>query len=810
MSDRDLPSSYDGDQWVNRADSGSRTVVIQEAAASEAAEPSPSAIWELVLRRKLTVVLTAAVAVILALVLTLLSDSVYQSRATFLLEQPGRGGGSALAMLDRVGQAASTETEIELLGSRRVVEPVVEKLGLHVWARTPDGVHRPDEILPYFDADRGAEPGVYRLRAEGNRVVVRWGDTAEQEQVVRASFGEVVNVNGLTFQIPPAREPFGDLALEVGPFRSAVQGIRGAIAAGGTLQNADVIFLTCSWNTPEMAHQLCEEVSASYLSLRDSLQRDEAEVAAGFLNEQLEEVRGRLTAAEDSLRRYRERVAAVSLRQQASMEVQEFASIRAQRDQLVAERNALRNMIERTTAEEGGSESFRHLASFPTFIRSRHEMFSSHISSLVTLENRRSELAVTRTEHSPELAAVNQRIRQIEGEVQSLIRSHEGALTAQISSLEEALENASRHMARIPRQEVELARLERQVELLTDLYSFLHTRLREAEVARAVTLPSVRIIDNASWPSGPSGPRMKRNLGLGGFLGLGLGLLLAFYREHTDSRIRGSVDLERRTGVPVLAMIPQLRRSVKDVLASRRGRLGSGDVRNGSRVPASVRDRTATLEAFQSLAVELEFVNERLLGGKQLRFVAVTSPGRGDGKTFTSCNLALTKARQGRRALLIDGDLRAARTSSLFGLSDQAGLRDLLSGRSSREEALQEIDVPAPGSLHVLPVGRANGSPDGKEAPLRLDSAELQALFETLSEEFEMVILDTPPLNVISDAAKLSALSDGVLVVVRGGRTEAAALQLTLKRLERARANVAGIILNGVELPTYYYTEYGT
>jgi tyrosine-protein kinase Etk/Wzc len=376
------------------------------------------------------------------------------------------------------------------------------------------------------------------------------------------------------------------------------------------------------------------------------------------------------------------------------------------------------------------------------------------------------------------------RVTEIEGELRARALSYEEGLAARSRSLNAALAASSRQLSVIPAEQLQLARMERSRGSLESLFQTLTTRQKEAEIAAAVDLPSVSVVDFASRPDGPSSPKLPMNLGLGLVLGLAFGFGVSLVREHADTRIHGREELEEQTKLPIISIIPSLGK-VRPAL----------DGRAAGRLPRlQGEDAEIAGEAFRSLGVDLRLII-RGSGGDGLQTLAITSAGPGEGKTFTSCNLALMRAADGYRTLLIDADLRANGVGRALSLDRaRAGLGDYLAGTATLSQALVEV-----GPLSVLPAGRPATRPAGL-----LERPRFGELLAEVRKRFDLVILDTPPLNVLADAASVSALVDGLVLVVRGGVTERDALALTLQRLERTGGHTLGIVLNDVRLPTRY------
>ena len=747
-------------------------------------------------RRRWSIVVGFVAVMAVVAALTWLLPERFESSASFLVEPPsGQNDTEALNILQRMDRVQNTETEATLLQGRRVIEPVVERLHLQVRLEGAEDETALDSLFPDFEAGRQAKAGTYLLRWSGGALQAVDEDLGGV--LATAQPGERISFAGIGFHVPNAPAAGVD-KLAVLPFEQAVDRARRRISAKPAEEQANLVRLTCDGPSAVTAQDLCRGVSDSYLALRSELQTAEASAAADFLEGQVVQVHARLATAEDSLQAYEERRRAVALQDRATEEVRQYADLRAQREQLAAEHDALASLIEEIRGGDAGPSAYRQLASFPTFLKNQNNVVATLVETLVELENRRSDLAVKRKTANPELAALDARIEQIDDQLLSVATSYERSLAAQIRSLGQALDNHGKELATIPVQEVAVSRLRRQVDVLEKLYRFLQTRLQEAQVAKAVKLPNVRIVDRASLPYHPSFPNLPLNLAIGVVLGLGTGLLGALWREHADDRLRGRQEVED-SGIPVLTMVPRVRGPVAQVVGAEGGRtqiLPPGD--NGD----SRFDRVAE-EAFRSLAFELEIAGRRLTE-ENLRSVSITSSTRGEGKTFCACNLAVQAAWLGKRTLLIDADAHAHGVARWLKLATgRMGLGEVLRGGADPYVAIQQISVGSGCSLDVLQAG------EYLRRSAWLLSPRLQTLIDMVSAKYDLVLIDTPPLNVLSDAAQVASAVDGVVVVVRGGVTERHGFELTMQRLERAGGRVIGVVLNDVELPDYYTSYSG-
>ncbi|MBA2563900.1 MAG: CpsD/CapB family tyrosine-protein kinase [Gemmatimonadetes bacterium] len=229
---------------------------------------------------------------------------------------------------------------------------------------------------------------------------------------------------------------------------------------------------------------------------------------------------------------------------------------------------------------------------------------------------------------------------------------------------------------------------------------------------------------------------------------------------------------------------------------------GAGE-RRGSLADYTPAGGDPTVEAFRSLGADLSFLGQGSPSG-EARLIVFTSPWRGEGKTFSAVNFAATRALQGIRTLLIDADLRAGSASSTLGLGRGPGLTDVLSGQARLLDVVRMVKV-GDHRLAVAPAGALQA-----DVGKLLLAEGLTEVLATATEHFEQVVIDTPPLNIVSDAALFAARADVVLVVVRAGHTDREALDTTLGRLARVGARTVGIVLNDVKsAATYGVYPYG-
>jgi len=277
----------------------------------------------------------------------------------------------------------------------------------------------------------------------------------------------------------------------------------------------------------------------------------------------------------------------------------------------------------------------------------------------------------------------------------------------------------------------------------------------------------------------PISPRKKLDLAVGLVGGLIVGVLLALLRHLLDTSVRTVEELEDAAGVPVIGTVDYDPRARANPL-----------------VVGSVA-RSPRAEAMRRLRTNLQFLDAAL----PLRSLVVTSAVAGEGKSTIAANLAIVAAESGRRVVLVEADLRRPRTAALLGLDHYVGLTSVLAGLATLDEALQ------PWGEHDLQV-LASGPLPPNPSEL-LGGATMREVLATLTDRFELVVIDTPPLGPVSDAAALAAEVDGVAVVFRYRKTRSTDLKAAIKALRTVDARIVGVVFNMRKLGRRLRRAYG-
>jgi exopolysaccharide transport family protein len=382
------------------------------------------------------------------------------------------------------------------------------------------------------------------------------------------------------------------------------------------------------------------------------------------------------------------------------------------------------------------------------------------------------------------------RIRNDYQTAMSRERMLQSALTEQTGVADQLNENA-----------IEYKVLKQEADSNRQLYDGLLQQLKEAGLAAGLDSSNVRVVDRARVPLHPVTPNIPRNLEFALLIGLIGGVAIALGLEALDTTVRTPEQAESISGLPTIGVIP-LQSAVDGAVTSiTRAHLLKKTPRNNT----DPRPLISYLEPKSNIAEAYRTLRTSILLSSVAhppRSILVTSSVPQDGKTMTCLNVAIVLAQQGKRILLVDADMRHPCVHTAFELKGQVGLSNVLTGGAKISDAIHTTVQP---NLFIMPAGLVPPHPSEL-----LSSSLMHDLLMKWREEYDHVIVDSPPVISVTDAVILSVQTDAVLLIIRSGQTTAAHVRRTRNLLQSVKANVLGVVVNAADLasPDYYYYYY--
>ena len=760
-------------------------------------------LFNFVQRNRLLVLGIPLLVIIAAFIFVMRATPVYDANAWVRIDEQ-RSQLPVLDALQSLSQGDEIHTEMAVLMRRPLAEEVVDSLALQVVVGEPDRVPRA-RLLGEVAASREAGGSAYRIERDeaGDRFAVT--EAGSGRRIGTYGVGEVVRLPGARFRLLPGLTAVDEVEVAVLPFEEALKGFRQTLEVSRPDRDADLLRIRYQGTDSVLVHEVPNAMARAFIRDRERVRTTEARSTVVFLQEQIASLSGQLRTAEGELERFREANNIVDLEHEAEFNVARYSELRVERDRIQAEREALGEMLAqaRTAAARPrdplAPSPYRDLIAFPTlFVNfSVSELFRS----MSEVENQRAQLLNLRTPEDPDVQVLTARVKELEQQLRSIAETYLQGLSEQVTSFNSRLAEYQTELQEVPAKEIAYLRMFRTAEVLEEIHTLLQTRLKEAEIAAAVEDPSVRVVEPAVVPVDPIRPNKPLTMILALMLGLGLGAGAAFVRENLDSSIHTREDLQEVAPmVPVLGLIPRIQEAATN--GRRTSRVYSEGARDLSHRLIAGRDpRSPISEAYRSLRTSVTFSSI----DRPHKVLVFTSALPGDGKSTSAANLAITQVQQGLRVLLVDADMRKGVLHEVFGELRAPGLSDVLVQEVELTEAVRRVDLGESGTLEFLPSGTLPPNP----AEL-VGSDRTRALLERLEGLYDVVIFDAPPLNLVTDAALLGSVADGVIVVARSGVTDRGAVAYAFEQLQAVRARVIGAVLNDIDVrKDRYYGSYG-
>ncbi len=578
------------------------------------------------------------------------------------------------------------------------------------------------------------------------------------------------------------RRPFLDPNLSGEEQPRVTPGMLREVVTVNWLRNSQVLQIAARHPNPEITRILSSLYASTYIGFQTSVRDSSTHSAVAFLEREVADIRGRLEAKERDLTEYRRRHNLVAVEDNQSIIGDELRQINSAltRERLKAvERQTLMDQIEDA---EGELDRLLEISSI-----AQPDSIQAQLAQLTEVENEREALAETFLARHPRMQenaarrdsvraslmrSVERRIAEINGEY--------AALGSTISGLEAELAEAERRSLELDRLAIEFHALRREVESARQTYNQLAARLNETRVASQVDITNLRVLDLADTPRDPVTPSPL----LAGLVGAALfGIVLIGLPvgiEMADKRLQTYIDIENYLGKPVLGDIRYL------------GSKSSTEI-----IRSVMKEEEPLLEAYRGIysALLLSRLPETSVA------LVVTSSLPEEGKTSIVGNLAAVFGRHGKKTLLIDADLRRPSLHRGFGLkNDEGGLLSWLQSGEELPPVGCALEAFAPLALVELApktwLLRSGGS---TKSPTEVFSdPKFDRLISRIKTEFDVAILDTPPVGVFPDATILGDYAEGTVFVARQRSVTKAKARNSVRRMDRSGAPVSGVIFNAI------------
>jgi capsular exopolysaccharide synthesis family protein len=542
-----------------------------------------------------------------------------------------------------------------------------------------------------------------------------------------------------------------------------------------------VVDLSFTGRYPRIIARIVNATAEEYINMTMEAKIETAQKMMRKLNEQLSEQKKKVEGSEIALQKYKERKNIVSLEERQNIVVQRLSQLNA----LVTGAKTDRIAIETRYKE------LKKLSNQPEMIESLPSILSNAMiqqfkTDYVALQRRHSELSKKFGTKHPKMTELRSQIGlmkrkialEVKKNVNSLMTEYKVAQSKE-ATLVEALEQQKKEALGLNRKAIEYNILKRDAQSNRQMYNVLITKMKEVDLGTDLKGTTIRIIDPAQVPRSPIGPHKGFNVLFAAFVGLGLGMVLAFFLEYIDTSVKTPEDI-KRIQVPYMGFIPAFHTN------------------NQKELIVQEDPKCLISEAYRTLRTGILFSSSK----PSPQFIQVTSAGPQEGKTITTANMATVMAQSGSRVLIVDCDMRKPRVHNIFGIPNSRGLSDLLLDGEDWFSFIKKTTVP---NLDLIPCGTIPANPSEL-----LGSKRMQRLMTLLSEKYDRIIMDSPPILAVTDSIVLSRLVEGIILVVGAGGANKNGVSRSVELLKEVDARICGAVLNNlnVEKERYYYSRY--
>jgi len=702
------------------------------------------AYWHIVRRHKALVGAAACLGAAVAFLLTLSEPRLYKSTTTLEIESVNQDflnnkSVNATVETGPSGLDADIQTQVQILQSRALNERVREGMTEQ---------RRPANLQP---ADR---LGMWRK-------VLKQG--------------------------PPSNDQIWDEALN-----TAAGTVRARSLSGN-----HIVDVSCDSTHPQVAADFCNRLTQEFIEQNLEARWTSAEYTGQWVTNQLRDLKIKFEKQQEDLQAYAKATQLIFADDKTDTDETRLSDL--QRELSVAQADRFTKQSKYEMASTSPPGALPDVLADPSVNDSQN--------TLATLKAKLAQLSVTFTENHPEVRRVQVQIDAIEaslGTVRASVvtRIHKEFETAQRREalIAVAYDTQARLVASKSEERAHYSLLKRDADATHLMYETLQQRLKEASIASALRANNIRIVDTAQPAAQPYKPVVLRQVVYGLAFGLVVGLVIAVLRDGADRTLHDPGDIGYYLGVSELGVVPIGSLNVSSRLRGRltnRGLLSAGtaslsDGAGGERIELVSWDKRSSIlaESFRTTLTSILFSRHN---GDRPRVLLVTSASPQEGKTTIVSNLGIALAQINQNVLVIDGDMRRPRLHSVFDLDNRQGLSDLLVGETAVDSqklnaACQPTSVPG---LFVMTSGGVRG-----EASTIVHSPRLAESIELAREQFDTIIIDTPPMLNIADARILARVGDGLILVVRAGTTTRDAALLATSTLVEDGTPVLGTILN--------------
>lgn len=589
------------------------------------------------------------------------------------------------------------------------------------------------------------------------------------------SFGERFNGMGFDFIITPSskRIIFDPEASNryyfyfIDPARLANQ-YRNKLHISPMGEEATLLDLSVNGFVPEQEADYLNKLMEVYLFQGLEVKNETAEKTIQFIDEQIGTISDSLRRVENNLENFRLSNRLIDLSREGTYIQNRLENYENERNGLILQRQYYQYLEKYIISKNETGDVVS-----PGAMGVSNNVLESYVNELAVLQQQKNKLEVNISEDLPAVTVIDQAISNVKALILENIKSSIGSLENTINDIDNRISLVEVELNKLPGTERRLINIQRKFDLNNTVYNYLLEKKAEAGIAKASTVSDNRIIDYAEpYNSIMIKPKSRKNYMMAITLGLLIPAILILIIDYLNNKIIDKKDIERVTSAPIIGFISH--NNLK------------------TEIPVDERPGSTLAESFRSVRTNLKyFVKET-----QNPVISISSTISAEGKTFVSANLAAIIASNGKKVLLIGLDLRKPRIHKIFGIDNDNGISNFLIGQEEYENIVFSTKIQ---NLYYSPSGPVPPNP----AEL-IDSQRMMEFIMKAKKEYDFIIIDTPPVAIVTDALLVSPYTDLYLFVVRQRYSSKNTLELISELHKNENINKLAIVINDINISGYY------
>ena len=547
--------------------------------------------------------------------------------------------------------------------------------------------------------------------------------------------------------------------------KSVAYTVQSGVSVAQTSKFSTVLAISFTDTVPLRTQEFTNALTKAYVDRSIDEKNREAELKLKFIDRQLNRINDSLTASAIKLEEFKRKSNTVDL----SVKAQKIISLMSTFETQLNAIEISQKMLDKLYKEIKSGNNIESIS-----IDSMSENMAQSSLALMIQELQKDivkqkSLIQVYTNLYPAVRQINEKIAKEKKIIISTMKNLSRNITDKQGLLRQSIKEQQELLNTLPADERMYGELQRQFSVNEKIYSYLLEKQSETAIVKASTVSKNIILDKAPLPGAPIAPKRKIIVLIGLILGLTLGIALAFLRAFLDDRIRSEEDVTHTTDIPMIGMIPHMK--------AEDGKLKVLDT-----------PKSAVAEAFRNLRTNLQF----MVHAKQSHVIAVTSTIGGEGKTLLCSNLSAIMSIADKKTIVINLDMRKPTLHTRFSVPNKQGMSTLLSGNSNLESVIQKTQYP---NLHVITSGPVPPNPSEL-----IQSLLMEKIIVKLREHYDVIILDTPPIGLVTDARTLMNLADTSIYVLRAGYSKKSFIN-SLKALSKLHeVHGLSILLNDMKM----------